>query len=114
MLREAVTAAGVLAGRGLDAEVVDLRWLSPLDLESVFGSVAKTGRLVIAHEANLTGGFGGEIAARVAAECFWALDAPIERVATPDVRIPAAPALQRAALPSAETIAAAAERAARG
>ncbi|MDQ3994567.1 MAG: acetoin dehydrogenase [Actinomycetota bacterium] len=114
MLREAVTAAGVLAGRGLDAEVVDLRWLSPLDLESVFGSVAKTGRVVIAHEANLTGGFGGEIAARVAAECFWALDAPIERVATRDVRIPAAPALQRAVLPSAETIAAAAERAARG
>ncbi len=114
MVREALAAAAALAERGLEAEVVDLRWLSPLDLETVFRSVEKTARLVIAHEANLTGGFGAEVAARVAGERFWALDAPIERVATPDVRIPAAPALQRAVLPSAETIAAAAERAASG
>lgn len=114
MVREATAAATLLTERGLEAEVIDLRWLSPLDLETVFRSVEKTARLVIAHEANLTGGFGAEIAARVAGERLWALDAPIERVATPDVRIPAAPALQRAVLPSAETIAAAAERAASG
>jgi pyruvate/2-oxoglutarate/acetoin dehydrogenase E1 component len=112
MVRTAVDAAALLAERGLEAEVVDLRWLSPLDVETLFRSVEKTARVVIAHEANLTGGFGAEVAARVAGERLWALDAPIERVATPDVRIPAAPALQRAVLPSAETIAAAVERAA--
>jgi pyruvate/2-oxoglutarate/acetoin dehydrogenase E1 component len=110
MVGEAEAAASVLAERGIEADVLDLRWLSPLDLEAVFESVGRTGRLVVAHEANLTGGFGAEIAARVAGEAFWSLDAPIERVATPDVRIPAAPRLQAALLPDASAIVAAAER----
>jgi pyruvate dehydrogenase E1 component beta subunit/2-oxoisovalerate dehydrogenase E1 component len=66
--------------------------------------------VVIAHEANRTGGFGAEVAARLAAEAFWSLEAPIERVALPDVRMPAAPTLQRALLPDGDAIASAARR----
>ena len=65
---------------------------------------------MVAHEANRTGGFGAEIAARVAAEAFDSLDAPIERVALPDVRIPAAPTLNRALVPNMETVSAAVRR----
>jgi pyruvate/2-oxoglutarate/acetoin dehydrogenase E1 component len=111
MVQEAVAAAASLSERGIDAEVVDLRWISPFDFAALLRSVEKTSRLVIAHEANRTGGFGAEIAARVAAEALWSLEAPIERVAAPDVRIPAAPALQSAVIPKAETIVAAVERA---
>jgi acetoin:2,6-dichlorophenolindophenol oxidoreductase subunit beta len=111
MVGEVLAAAETLSSRGIEAEVVDLRWLSPLDLDAVLRSVEKTGRLVVAHEANRTGGFGAEVAARVAREGFWSLEAPIERVAAPDVRIPAAPTLQQAVVPSAETIVAAAEQA---
>lgn len=104
MVVEATKAAEAAAEQGHSVEVIDLRWLSPLDFSPVADSVHRTGRLVIAHEANLTGGFGAEIAARVAQECFWDLDAPIQRVATPDVRIPAAPALQEAVIPGAPEI----------
>jgi pyruvate/2-oxoglutarate/acetoin dehydrogenase E1 component len=110
MVGEAVAAAEALAAAGIDAAVIDLRWLSPLDLDPVLASVERTGRLVVAHEANRTGGFGAEIATRVAAEAFDALDAPIERVALPDVRIPAAPSLNRALVPNSETIQAAVRR----
>ncbi|MCY1560166.1 2-oxoisovalerate dehydrogenase subunit beta [compost metagenome] len=65
----------------------------------------KTGRLVVAHEAVLTGGFGAEVAARVSSELFGQLRAPVERVATQDCRIPSAPQLQRALIPDAERIA---------
>ena len=110
---EARAAADTVATEGLDVEVIDLRWLSPLDFEAVAASVGRTSRLVVAHEANLTGGFGAEIAARAAKECFWALDAPIERVALPDTRIPAAPVLQQALVPGADSIATALRRVAR-
>ena len=112
LVGEALAAADEVAAEGVEAEVVDLRWLSPLDFETIAASVAKTGRLVVAHEANLTGGFGAEIAARVAAECFWDLDAPIERVALPDLRMPASPLLHAAVFPDAGKIAAAIRRAA--
>lgn len=110
MVGEAGAAAAALAERGIGADVLDLRWLSPLDLDAILESVGRTGRVVVAHEANLTGGFGAEIAARLAGEAFWSLDAPVERVATPDVRIPAAPALQSGLLPGVAAIVAAAER----
>ena len=110
MVGEALAAADALAAEGIRAAVIDLRWLSPLDLEPVLESVERTGRLVVAHEANRTGGFGAEIAARVAAEAFDSLDAPIERVALPDVRIPAAPTLNRALVPNMETVSAAVRR----
>jgi pyruvate/2-oxoglutarate/acetoin dehydrogenase E1 component len=75
----------------------------------IFDSLGRTGRLIVAHEANLTGGFGAEIAARVSSDAFDLLDAPIQRVAARDSRIPSSPVLQRAVLPSAEDIVAAAE-----
>ncbi|MEW2380082.1 transketolase C-terminal domain-containing protein [Micromonospora sp. NPDC047812] len=110
MVGAALDAAGELAEEGIEAEVIDLRWLNPLDFDTVAASVARTGRLVVAHEANLTGGFGAEIAARAAAECFADLRAPVARVATPDVPMPAAPALQAAVVPEAADVVAAVRR----
>ena len=110
MVAEAAAAADALAEDGVGVDLLDLRWLSPLDFEAVARSVERTGRVVIVHEANRTGGFGAEIAARIASDVFWNLDAPIERVALPDVRLPAAPVLQRSLLPDAESIAAAVRR----
>ena len=110
LVGEAIAAAETLAAEGVDVEVIDLRWLSPLDFEAVSRSVAHTHRIVIAHEANLTGGFGAELAARVSASCFWDLDAPIGRVALPDVRMPAAPVLHAAVFPGADRIAEAVRR----
>jgi acetoin:2,6-dichlorophenolindophenol oxidoreductase subunit beta len=108
MVGEAFAAAEALAAERIEAEVVDLRWLSPLDLDTVVGSVEHTNRLLIAHEAPRTGGFGGEIAARIADVGFDLLDAPIRRVALADVPIPAAPHLQAAVVPDVTTIATAA------
>jgi pyruvate/2-oxoglutarate/acetoin dehydrogenase E1 component len=104
---EALAAADTLAAQGIDAEVVDLRWIEPLDLPAVLGSVAKTTRLVIAHEAVRSGGFGAELAARVAEEGFDLLDAPIARIGAASVPMPAAPALQQAVVPGADAIVAA-------
>ncbi|MEM7268137.1 MAG: alpha-ketoacid dehydrogenase subunit beta [Pseudomonadota bacterium] len=73
---------------GVDAEVIDLRTLLPLDKETIAASIRKTGRCVIAHEATLTSGFGAELAAIVQAECFYHLEAPIERVAGWDTPYP--------------------------
>jgi 2-oxoisovalerate dehydrogenase E1 component len=106
----AETAAEALAGRGIGATVVDLRWLAPLDDEAIATAVARTNRVLVAHEANLTGGFGAEIAARIGERHFGDLDAPVRRVGAPDVRIPPTPVLQAALLPSAESIERAAER----
>lgn len=100
MVMKALAAAEALAKEGIGAEVLDLRTLVPLDKESILQSVAKTGRLVIAHEAVRTGGFGGEIAALVAEEGFDLLDAPIKRVTAPDTPVPFAPTLEAAYLPS--------------
>jgi len=101
-------AAERLAGDGIDATVLDLRWLAPLDDGAIARAVQRTGRVLVAHEANVTGGFGAEVAARIGETQFDALDAPVRRVGAPDVRIPPAPRLQAALLPSAEGIAQAA------
>lgn len=104
MVPAALEAAEQLRAEGIDAEVLDPRWLAPLDFDLIARSVAKTGRLVIAHEANLTGGFGAEIAARAAAECFGDLRAGIQRVGAPDVPTPAAPSLQAAVIPDVKDV----------
>ncbi|GGE37251.1 alpha-ketoacid dehydrogenase subunit beta [Actibacterium pelagium] len=74
--------------QGVDAEIIDLRSLLPLDLETIEASVRKTGRCVVAHEATLTSGFGAELAARIQKECFYHLEAPVRRVAGWDVPYP--------------------------
>jgi pyruvate/2-oxoglutarate/acetoin dehydrogenase E1 component len=110
---KAAEAAGLLAERGVEAAVLDLRWLAPLDEEAIGEAVGRTNRVLIAHEANLTGGFGAEVAARVAERFFNDLEAPVRRIGVPDSRIPPAPALQDALIPSAEAIAQAAAELAR-
>jgi 2-oxoisovalerate dehydrogenase E1 component beta subunit len=84
-----LAAADHLAGEGIDAEVIDLRTLAPLDAAAILASVRKTGKALIVHEDNLTGGIGGEIAALIAEHAFESLDAPVRRLAAPD--LPAAP-----------------------
>ena len=106
-LYRALAAAGELAGQGIECEVIDPLTLLPLDFDTIFASVARTGRLVIAHEDTMTGGWGAEVAARVADSCIGYLEAPIKRVATPDVPAAAAPMLEHAALPQAAGIVAA-------
>ena len=110
MVRDALEAADTLAREGLSVEVIDLRTLSPLDLPTIAASVAKTHRVLIAHEAVTQGGLGAEIAARVADELFWELDAPVQRVGCPFVPIPFAPGLESALLPGTAAILAAARR----
>ncbi|MCC7460901.1 MAG: pyruvate dehydrogenase, partial [Gammaproteobacteria bacterium] len=90
---------------GVDAEILDLRTLSPWDRAAVLASVRRTGRCLIVHEDNLTGGFGAEIAAVIAREAFYSLDAPVERLAMPDIPSPHAPELLNAVLPDAARIA---------
>lgn len=105
MVQDAVAAAELLAGEGISVEVIDLRTISPLDRETVLASLAKTNRLVIAHEAVRDFGVGAELAAMAVDEGFWHLDAPVTRVAPPPVPAPYAPSLERAWLPSRDTIA---------
>jgi len=107
-----LSAAGRLADDGISAMVVDLRTLVPLDVETVVSAVARTGRCVVVHEAPMSGGFGAEIAATLASEAFYDLDAPIARVASYDVPYPAAP-LEGWYLPSVERVVAAARKIAR-
>ena len=109
MTKETLAAADTLAGEGISAEVIDVATLKPLDSDSVLASVAKTGRCVIIHEAPLTGGFGAEIAARIAERGLVSLLAPIERVAGWDTVMPL-PRLEQQYLPGEARILAAARR----
>lgn len=90
MVKTALDAAAAAAGDGRSLEVIDLRTLSPLDLDPVFESVRRTGRLVVVHEAQRTLGMGAEIAARVTEECFYSLEAPVVRVTGYDTPYPPA------------------------
>ncbi|MDA8047987.1 MAG: dehydrogenase E1 component subunit alpha/beta [Actinomycetota bacterium] len=105
MVHEATAAAQTLAGEGISAEVIDLRTVAPLDTATVLASVRRTGRLLIAHEAVVPFGIGAEIAATVAKEAFWDLDAPIERIGAAATPPPYAPELERAWLPGRDQIA---------
>jgi len=104
MLYRALGAAETLAQRGIEAEVIDPRTLVPLDKQLILESVQKTGRLVIVEEDNLTNGWGAEVAALMADEAFAWLDAPIKRVAAPDVPPPFAPVLEREYVPSEQRV----------
>lgn len=104
MLWTALDAAAALEAEGIDAEIVDLRTLMPLDQETIFDSVARTGRVIILHEATRTGGIGAEVAAVLAERCFEYLDAPPVRVTAPDTPVPFAPGMEEYFLPNAEKV----------
>ena len=104
MVQQALAAAETLEKDGIKAEVIDPRTLVPLDKEGILESVKKTGKVVIVHEAPTFGGFGGEVAATIADEGFYTLDAPIKRVGAPFTPVPAHPLLEQFYLPNAEKI----------
>jgi pyruvate dehydrogenase E1 component beta subunit len=100
----ALAAAEQLVQEGIEAEVIDPRTLVPLDKELILESVRKTGRLVIVEEDNLTGGWAADVAAIVAEEAFFWLDAPIKRVSAPDTPAPFAPVMEQFYVPSEERV----------
>jgi pyruvate dehydrogenase E1 component beta subunit len=109
MVQRCLEAAGKLAGDGIEAEVIDIRSLVPLDKACIIQSVKRTGRALIVHEAVQTAGYGGEIAAVIAdSEAFFHLDAPIRRVAGLDVPIPYNPVLEANVVPTLDKVVAAA------
>ncbi|HEV2474696.1 MAG TPA: transketolase C-terminal domain-containing protein, partial [Chthonomonadales bacterium] len=106
-----IAAADKLAAdAGIDCEVIDLRTLVPLDLETVLRSVRKTHRAVVVHEEWRSVGFGAELASRIYEEAFDDLDAPIERVGGPFVPMPYSKPLERAAIPNEDDVVAAVKR----
>lgn len=107
MVQRALDAAERLSADGIELEVIDLRSISPLDHDTILASVAKTHRLVIAHDAVKPFGFGAEIAAMVAEDAFEHLKAPIKRVAAPFAPVPFSPTLEQAYFPQADAIEAA-------
>lgn len=105
MVWKALDAAEELAREdGLEVEVLDLRSLLPLDDEAIMASVQRTNRVLLVHEDTVTGGLGGEIAARISEQCFEWLDAPVRRVAAHDVPLPYAPPLEDFVLPQTSDI----------
>jgi pyruvate/2-oxoglutarate/acetoin dehydrogenase E1 component len=104
MVGEALTAAKTLEGNGISAEVIDIRTLQPLDLNTIVESVKRTSRLIVACDDIKTGGVGSEISAAVLEAAFDYLDAPIMRVACPETPIPFSPPLEQMYMPSADKI----------
>ncbi len=104
MVHRALQAAEQLAEQGIDAEVIDVRSLVPLDTRTILASVAKTSRLFTVEENPRLCGWGAEIASIVAEEAFWDLDGPIVRITTPHVPMPAADTLEDATIPDVERI----------
>jgi pyruvate dehydrogenase E1 component beta subunit len=110
MLPRTREAAEILEQEGIDAELIDLRTLRPLDESTLLESVARTHRAVVVDEGWRSGGLSAEIAARIQEESFYDLDAPVARVCTEETPIPYPKALEDAALPSVDEIVAAARR----
>ena len=107
MVSRALQASEVLADMGIDAEVIDLRTISPWDQEMVLASVYKTRHVVVAHEAVRQGGFGAELSATIGEECFHCLEAPVVRIGAPFVPVPMSPHLEDLCRTRAEDITAA-------
>ena len=108
MLQSALAAAEELAGEGIEAAVLDLRTVKPLDTDQILESVKATGKALIVHAANRMMGCGAEVAALIAEECFEYLDAPVRRLGGLDTPVPFSPSLEQAYRPDADRIAAAA------
>jgi pyruvate dehydrogenase E1 component beta subunit len=106
-----LAAAGKLSQEGIEVEVIDPRTLKPLDTASIFRSVRKTSRLVVVSDGWRTCGYAAELMACVSEECFFDLDAPIQRVCTKDAPMPMAPSLQQAVMVSEAEVVAACRRA---
>jgi pyruvate/2-oxoglutarate/acetoin dehydrogenase E1 component len=104
MAHRSLEAAERAAADGIEAEVIDLRTLLPLDLDTIAESAARTSRVLIVHEDRLRGGIGAEIAAHLGEHLFTSLDAPISRIGAPDTPVPYAPPLETAYLPSVDRI----------
>ncbi|MGE4631843.1 MAG: alpha-ketoacid dehydrogenase subunit beta [Planctomycetota bacterium] len=104
MLHRCSAAAERAAADGIECEILDLRSLCPLDLESIYQTVSNTGKVLVIHEDNLTGGAGAEITARIMEHCFEDLDAPVRRLAALDIPIPYAATLEDASLPGEDNI----------
>jgi 2-oxoisovalerate dehydrogenase E1 component beta subunit len=104
MLHVALEAAEAAAREGISVEVLDLRTLLPLDEEAILASAARTGKVIVLHEATRTGGPGGEISALIAERAFEYLDAPVLRVAPPDTPVPYSPPLEDHFLPNADKV----------
>lgn len=104
MVYVALEAAEALATEGIDVEVIDLRTLVPLDEEAILDSVKKTARVILLHEDTRTGGFAGELTARITEKAFDWLDAPPMRVTAPDCPVPYSPPLEEAFLPKVEDV----------
>jgi pyruvate dehydrogenase E1 component beta subunit/2-oxoisovalerate dehydrogenase E1 component len=107
-LSKAMAAADTLAKERIEAEVIDLRTLRPLDTATIIGSVARTRRAVVVDEGWKTGSLAAEVIATIMEQAFWELDAPVARVCSAEVPIPYSRHLEQAALPQPESIAAAA------
>jgi len=110
MAHHALAAARILANEGIEAEVVDVRSLAPLDYGTIGASVAKTGRVIIVEEGPQTGGVGAELAAGIMERCWASLKAPVARVASPDIPVPFTPVLENAYRPDVARIVAASRR----
>ena len=110
MVHTALDASKALSDEGVEAEIIDLRSLAPLDRDAVLETVAKTSRALLLHEATLTGGIGGELAAIISEHAFEYLDAPVMRVASQDAPVPYAPPLEAAFLPNVEKVVDAAKK----
>ncbi|MEX0602748.1 MAG: transketolase C-terminal domain-containing protein, partial [Bacteroidota bacterium] len=104
MVQKSLEAARKFEEKNISVEVIDLRTLNPLDDETIHQSVRKTGKALVVHEDTITGGFGGEIVARIVKECFQHLDGPVLRVAALDTPVPYSPPLENAMLPGEEKI----------
>ena len=101
-VQRAFAAANQVAEQGISVEVIDLRSLSPWDQETVYASVRKTNRVIVAYEDSISWGYGAEIAARIADDCFSWLDAPVRRNGSTDTFVGYAPQLEDAILPQVE------------
>jgi 2-oxoisovalerate dehydrogenase E1 component beta subunit len=104
MVHTALEAAQAAAAEGIDVTVVDLRTLLPLDVHAILETAARTGKVIVLHEAPRTGGVGGEVAALIAERAFEYLDAPIVRLAAPDTPVPYSPPLEAAFIPDAQRV----------
>jgi 2-oxoisovalerate dehydrogenase E1 component beta subunit len=110
MVYKALEAAEELAKDGIEVEVLDLRTILPLDEEAILATAKKTSKVIVLHEATMTGGPGGEVVARIAQKAFEYLDGPIVRIAPPDTPVPYSPPLEEAFLPQVKDIVASARK----